>query len=203
MQASNTPPDHPPGRASKPISCRPAKSGGSAIIKNNPLSSSASGIPGGAFFMHFCAFWLLQKSNTRCNVNLMFAKSLFSEICTQKEHFAQLGPSWGAYPPGRKVLRSGCAGLHPAAKVETLPKSNGHPLPESRMILHEKISGKVELGLYYALLFHDSGVHPTFLLILHVVLLQARAFQPKSDRVQGFAADKVERIRSRIGLKVG
>ena len=71
------------------------------------------------------------------------------------------------------------------------------------MILHEKISGKVESGLYYALLFHDSGVHPTFLLILHVVLLQARAFQPKSDRVQGFAADKVERIRSRIGLKVG
>lgn len=96
MQASNTPPDHPPGRASKPISCRPAKSGGSAIIKNNPLSSSASGIPGGAFFMHFCAFWLLQKSNTRCNVNSMFAKSLFSEICTQKAHFAQLGPPWGA-----------------------------------------------------------------------------------------------------------
>ena len=46
--------------------------------------------------MHFCAFWQLQKSNTRYNVNLMFAKSLFSEICTQKAHFAQLGPSWGA-----------------------------------------------------------------------------------------------------------
>lgn len=71
------------------------------------------------------------------------------------------------------------------------------------MILREKISGKVELGLYYALLFHDSGIYPVFLLIPHVVLLQARAFQPKLGRVQGFAADKVERIRSRIGLKVG
>lgn len=68
--------------------------------------------------MHFCAFWQLSKFNARCSVNLMFAKSLFSEIFTQKTHFAQLGPSWGAYPLGRKVLRSGCAVLHPAAKVE-------------------------------------------------------------------------------------
>lgn len=41
--------------------------------------------------MHYCAFWLLLKFNTRYNVNLMFAKLLFSEICTQKAHFAQLG----------------------------------------------------------------------------------------------------------------
>jgi hypothetical protein len=68
--------------------------------------------------MHFCAFWLLQKFNTRYSVNLMFAKSLFSEIYTQKAHFPQLGPSWGSYPPGWKMLRTGCAGLHPAAKVE-------------------------------------------------------------------------------------
>ena len=40
--------------------------------------------------MHFCAFLQLSKFNIRCNVNLMFAKSLFSEICTQKAHFAQL-----------------------------------------------------------------------------------------------------------------
>lgn len=162
--------------------------------------------------MHFCAFWPLSKFNIRCSVNSMFAKSLFSEICTRKAHSAQLGPSWGASarPEGAavRVRRSASRcqsriGFESRTKVETLPKSNGHPLPESRMILHEKISGKVESGLYYALLFHDSGVHPTFLLILHVVLLQARAFQPKSDRVQGFAADKVERIRSRIGLKVG
>ena len=71
------------------------------------------------------------------------------------------------------------------------------------MILREKISGKVELSLYYALLFHDSGICPVFLLIQHAVLLQARAFHPKSDKVQGVAADKVERVQSRIGLKVG
>lgn len=173
----------------------------SATGQNNSLSSSASGIPGGAFFMYFCAFGLLTKSNTRYNVNLMFAKSLFSEICTQKEHFAQLGPSWGAYPPGRKVLRSGCAGLHPAAKVESVlkvePKSKRSQSRRGIPYL------KVELGLHYALLFHDSGIVPVFLLVPHVVLLQARALQPKSDRVQGFAADKVELIRSRIGLKVG
>ena len=80
------------------------------------------------------------------------------------------------------------------AKVETLPKSKGNPLPESRMILCEKISGKVELSLYYALLFHDSGIYPVFLLIKHVVLLQARVFQPKSDKVQGFYADKVGHV---------
>lgn len=94
-------------------------------------------------------------------------------------------------------------GFESRTKVEALPKSKGHPLPKSRMILREKISGKVELGLRYALLFHNSGICPVFLLIPHVVLLQARAFHPKPDRVQGFAADKVERVQSRIGLKVG
>lgn len=95
------------------------------------------------------------------------------------------------------------SGFESRTKVETLPEPNGHPLPESRMILREKISGKVELGLNYTLLFHDSGIYPVFLLIPHAVLLQTRAFQPKSDKVQGFAADKVEQVRSRIGLKVG
>lgn len=161
--------------------------------------------------MYFCAFWLLPKFNTRYNVNLMFAKSLFSEICTQKAHL----PSWGR--PGEHIRRAGrhCGqgapvciplpkskGFESRTKVKTLPKSKGHPLPKSRMILREKISGKVESGLYYALLFHDSGIYPVFLTILHVVLLQARAFHPKPDRVQGFAADKVERVQSRIGLKV-
>ena len=46
-------------------------------------------------------------------------------------------------------------------------------MPESRMILREKISGKVESGSHYALLFHDSGIIPAFLLIPHVLLLQA------------------------------
>lgn len=95
MQASNTPPHHPPGVAFPTLN--PA---GKVERKSNRfesrMNSSASGIPGGAFFMHFCAFWLLPKFNTRCNVNLMFAKSLFSEICTQKARFPKLGPSWGA-----------------------------------------------------------------------------------------------------------
>lgn len=40
------------------------------------------------------------------------------------------------------------------------------------MILREKISGKVELGLYYVLLFHDSGIYPVFLTISHGYLFQ-------------------------------
>ena len=111
----------------------------------------------------------------------MFAKSLFSEICTQKAHFAQLWSVLGS------ILRAGrCCGqgapvcillpksnsFESRTKVETLPKSKGHPLPESRMILREKISGKVESGLYYALLFHDSGIHPVILTILHGDLFQ-------------------------------
>lgn len=131
--------------------------------------------------MYFCAFGLLPKFNTRCNVNSMFAKSLFSEICTQKAHL----PSWGR--PGEHIRRAGrhCGqgapfytslpksnGFESRIKVETLPKSKGHPLPESRMILREKISGKVELGLYYALLFHDSGIYPVFLTISHGDLFQ-------------------------------
>lgn len=40
------------------------------------------------------------------------------------------------------------------------------------MILREKISGKVELGLYYSLLFHDSGIYPVILTILHGDLFQ-------------------------------
>ena len=44
------------------------------------------------------------------------------------------------------------------------------------MILREKISGKVELGLNYALLFRDSGIYPVFLPISHVDLFQEMAF---------------------------
>ena len=153
--------------------------------------------------MHFCAFWQLSKFNIRCNVNLMFAKSLFSEIFTQKAHFAQL---WAVLGSIRRAGR--CCGqgapvcillpksnrFESRTKVETLPKSNGNPMPESRMILREKISGKVESGLSYALLFHYSGIYPVFLLIQHVVLLQAMVFQPKSGRVQGLYADKVGRV---------
>ena len=144
--------------------------------------------------MHFCAFWQLSKFNARCSVNLMFAKSLFSEICTQKAHFPQLWPALGSIRRAGRHCGQGAPvciplpksnGFESRTKVEALPKSKGHPLPKSRMILREKISGKVELGLRYALLFHNSGIYPVFLLIPHVVLLQARAFQPKSGRAQG------------------
>ena len=145
------------------------------------MDFSASGIPGGAFFMYFCAFGLLLKFNTRCNVNLMFAKSLFSEICTRKAHFAQLWAVLGSILRAGRCCGQGAPfytplpksnGFESRIKVETLPKSKGHPLHKSRMILREKISGKVELGLHYALLFHDSGIYPVFLTISHGDLFQ-------------------------------
>lgn len=122
MQASNAPPDHPPGL------CMPHMEPGGqsrtkveSVWKSNEFQRFRH--PRRRFFMHFCAFWQLSKFNARCSVNLMFAKSLFSEICTQKTHFAHLGRP-GEHPPGRKVLRSGCAVLHLAAKVERVWKSN-------------------------------------------------------------------------------
>ena len=139
--------------------------------------------------MHFCAFWLLQKSNTRYNVNLMFAKSLFSEICTQKAHFAQLWAVLGSIRRAGRCCGRGMPfytslpksnGFESRTKVE--PKSKWHPLPESRMILREKISAEVELGLHSALLFHDSGIYPVILTISHgdlfqwMVLEQGRLF---------------------------
>lgn len=131
--------------------------------------------------MYFCAFWLLQKFNTRYNVNPMFAKSLFSEICTQKAHFAQLGAVLRSIRRAGRCCGRGAPfytslpksnGFESRTKVETLPKSKGHPLPESRMILREKISGKVELGLYYVLLLHHFGIIPVFLTIPHGDLFQ-------------------------------
>lgn len=159
MQVSNAPPDHPPGTA-----CPIWNPAGKVERKSNRFESrmnfSASGIPGGAFFMYFCAFWLLPKFNTRYNVNLMFAKSLFSEICTQKAHL----PSWGRLGEYIRLAGRHCGqgapvcillpksnGFESRIKVETLSKSKGYPLPKSRMVLREKISGKVESGLHYAL----------------------------------------------------
>lgn len=135
--------------------------------------------------MHFCAFGLLLKFNTRYNVNLMFAKSLFSEICTQKAHFAQLGAVLGSIRRAGRCCGRGAPfytslpksnGFESRIKVETLPKSKGHPLPESRMILREKISGKVKLGLHYVLLFHDSGIYPVFLTISHEDLFHVEGY---------------------------
>ena len=125
MQASNAPPDHPPGL------CMPHMEPGGqsrtkveSVLKSNEFQRFRN--PRRRFFMHFCAFGLLLKFNTRYSVNLMFAKSLFSEIFTQKAHFAQLGPSWGASagPEGAadRVRRSAsCCQSRTGLKVE--PKS--------------------------------------------------------------------------------
>jgi hypothetical protein len=80
----------------------------------------------------------------------------------------------GEHPPGRKVLRSGCAGLHPAAKVESVlkvePKSKRSQSRRGIPYL------KVELGLYYVLLFHDSGICPVFLTISHEDLFHVEGY---------------------------
>ena len=55
-------------------------------------------------------------TSIRCSLNHYLAKY------APERHIL---PSWGRpgeHPPGRKVLRSGCAGLHPAAKVESVLK---------------------------------------------------------------------------------
>lgn len=98
-------------------------------------------------------------------------------------------PSWGR--PGEHIRRAGrhCGqgapvciplpkskGFESRTKVETLPKSKGHPLHKSRMILREKISAKVESGLCYALLFHDSGIYPVFLTISHEDLFHVEGY---------------------------
>ena len=145
------------------------------------MDFSASGIPGGAFFMHFCAFWKFSKFNVRCNVISMFAKLVFSEIRTQKAHFARLWAVLGIIRRAGRCCGQGAPFCIPLpksnefesrTKVETLPESNGHPLPESRMISREKISGKVESGLDYALLLRDSDIYPVILTISHGYLFQ-------------------------------
>lgn len=45
------------------------------------------------------------------------------------------------------------------------------------MISREKISGKVESSLVYALLFRDSGMYPVVLTISHGDLFQAVALE--------------------------
>lgn len=71
-------------------------------------------------------------------------------------------------------------GFESRTKVEPKSKRSqsrrGTPLPESRMILREKISGKVKLGLYYVLLFHDSGIYPVFLTISHEDLFHVEGY---------------------------
>lgn len=145
------------------------------------MNFSASGIPGGAFLCTFVLLGCFQNlihgaTSIRCSLNHYLAKY------APKRHILH---SWGR--PGEHICRAGrrCGqgapvcillpksnGFESRIKVETLPKSKGYPLPKSRMILREKISGKVELGLHYALLFHGSGIYPVFLTISHGYLFQ-------------------------------
>lgn len=172
MQASNTPPHHPPGVAFPTLN--PA---GKVERKSNRfesrMNSSASGIPGGAFLCTFVLFGCFQNlirvaASILCSLNHYLAKYV------PKRHICPAGAVLGSISAwledtADRVRQSipppKSNGFESRIKVETLPKSKGHPLPKSRMILREKISGKVELGLYYALLFHDSGIYPVFLLI--------------------------------------
>lgn len=175
MQANNAPPDHPPGTA-----CPICNLAGKVERKSNRFESrmnfSASGIPGGAFLCTFVLFGSFQ--------NLMHDTA--SILCSLNHYLAK-------YAPKRHILPS-CG-----------PSWGASSGPEGAAVRVRQSASRCQsrTGLNYALLFHDSGIYPVFLLIQHVLLLQARVLQPKSDRVQGFVDDKVERVQSRIGLKVG
>lgn len=122
MQANNAPPDHQPG-----IACPIWNPAGKVERKSNRfesrMNSIASGIPGGAFlctFVPFCSFQNLIYGATSiwCSLNHYLAKY------SPKRHILPICGRPGEHPPGRKVLRTGCTGLHPAAKVERVWKSN-------------------------------------------------------------------------------
>lgn len=94
MQASNTPPDHPPG-----IACTFAPEG-KVERKSNRFESrmnfSASGIPGGAFLCTFVLFGCFQNliyvaTSIRCSLNHYLAK-----YALKRHILPSCGPSWGA-----------------------------------------------------------------------------------------------------------
>ena len=152
-----------------------------AIIKNSPYLPALPASPAALFL---CTFVLLGRfqnlirvtTSIRCSLNHYLAKY------APKRHIL---PSWGR--PGDHIRRAGrrCGqgapvciplpksnGFESRIKVETLPKSKGPSVPKSRMILREKISGKVESGLHYVFLLHRFGIIPVFLTISHGDLFQ-------------------------------
>ena len=139
------------------------------------MDFSASGIPGGAFLCTFVLFGSSQNliyvaTSIRCSLNWYLAK-----YALKRHIFPGCGPSWGASagPEGATVrMRRFASRCQSRTGLKVEPKSKGHPLPESRMILREKISGKVELNLSYALLLHDSGIYLVILTISHGYLFQ-------------------------------
>ena len=174
MQASNAPPDHPPGLRA-PSGTRRAKSNESRIDFESRMDFSASGIPGGAFLCTFVLFGSFQNlmyvaASIRCSLNWYLAK-----YALKRHIFPGCGPSWGssAGPEGAAVrMRRFASRCQSRTVFKVESKSKGHSLPESRMILREKISGKVESGLNYELLLHDSGIYPVFLTISYGYLFQ-------------------------------
>lgn len=180
MQASNTPPHHPPGVAFPTLN--PA---GKVERKSNRfesrMNSSASGIPGGAFLCTFVLFGCFQNlirvaASILCSLNHYLAKyalkrRILPSLGRPGEHIRRAGRRCGQGAPVC-ILLPKSNGFESRIKVETLPKSKGYPLPKSRMILREKIPGKVESGLHYALLFHYSCICPVFLTISHGDLFQ-------------------------------
>lgn len=95
MQASNTPPHHPPGVAFP--TWNPA---GKVERKSNRFESrmnfSASGIPGGAFLCTFVLLGCFQNlmhvaTSIRCSLNHYLAK-----YAPKRHILPSWGPSWGA-----------------------------------------------------------------------------------------------------------
>ena len=95
MQASNTPPHHPPGVAFPTLN--PA---GKVERKSNRfesrMNSSASGIPGGAFLCTFVLFGCFQNlirvaASILCSLNHYLAK-----YAPKRHILPSWGPSWGA-----------------------------------------------------------------------------------------------------------
>ena len=95
MQASNTPPDHQPG-----IACPIWNPAGKVERKSNRfesrMNSSASGIPGGAFL---CTFVLFGCFKNLIHVTTSILCSLNNDLAkyVPKRHILpSCGPSWGA-----------------------------------------------------------------------------------------------------------
>lgn len=149
------------------------------------MNSSASGIPGGAFLCTFVLFGSFQNlmhdaASILCSLNHYLAKytpkrPILPSLGRPREHIRRAGRCCGQGAPVC-ILLPKSNGFESRIKVETLPKSKRYPLHKSRMILREKISGKVKLGLYYVLLFHDSGIYPVFLTISHEDLFHVEGY---------------------------
>lgn len=118
MQASNTPPHHPPGVAFPTLN--PA---GKVERKSNRfesrMNSSASGIPGGAFLCTFVLFGCFQ--------NLIRVAA--SILCSLNHYLAKYAPKRHILPsrgrPVERIRRAGRRCGQGAPVCIPLPKSNG------------------------------------------------------------------------------